>query len=214
MKIGIIGAGNIGATAARLFVRAGHEVGISNSRGPDSLRGLVAELGPQAHAMTVNDAARFGDMVLLAVPWRSPEALPKPDLVAGKIVIDAMNPYRPDFTIQDLGDSTSSEETAKRLPGARLVKAFNTIYYQHLASRGRTDIPVDQRHAIFVAGDDEDAKQVVKRLIEEIGFAPVDTGSLRDGGRKQQPGSPIYNKPMTGREAQAALAGLTHAHGN
>jgi 8-hydroxy-5-deazaflavin:NADPH oxidoreductase len=214
MKIGIIGAGNIGATAARLFVRAGHEVGISNSRGPDSLRGLVEELGPQARAMSVNDAARFGDLVLLAVPWRSPEALPKPDLVAGKIVIDAMNPYQPDFTIQDLGDSTSSEETAKRLPGARLVKAFNTIYYQHLASRGRTDIPVDQRHAIFIAGDDEDAKQVVKRLIEEIGFAPVDTGSLRDGGRKQQPGSPIYNKPMTGREAQAALAGLTHAHGN
>jgi predicted dinucleotide-binding enzyme len=164
--------------------------------------------------MTVNDAARFGDLVLLAVPWRSPEALPKPDLVAGKIVIDAMNPYLPDSTIQDLGDSTSSEESAKRLPGARLVKAFNTIYYQHLASRGRTDLPVDQRHAIFVAGDDEDAKQVVKRLIEEIGFAPVDTGSLRDGGRKQQPGSPIYNKPMTGSEAKTAVAGLTHAHGN
>jgi hypothetical protein len=214
MKIGIIGAGNIGATAARLFVRAGHEVGISNSRGPDSLRGLVAELGPQAHAMTVNDAARFGDLVLLAVPWRSPEALPKPDLVAGKIVIDAMNPYLPDSTIQDLGDSTSSEESAKRLPGARLVKAFNTIYYQHLASRGRTDLPVDQRHAIFVAGDDEDAKQVVKRLIEEIGFAPVDTGSLRDGGRKQQPGSPIYNKPMTGSEAKTAVESLTRAHGH
>jgi len=213
MKIGLIGAGNIGETAARLFVRVGHEVGISNSRGPDSLRGLVAELGPHARAMTVNDAARFGDLVLLAVPWRSPEALPKPDLVAGKIVIDAMNPYLPDSTIQDLGDSTSSEETAKRLPGARLVKAFNTIYYQHLASRGRTDIPVDQRHAIFVAGDDEDAKQVVKRLIEEIGFAPVDTGSLRDGGRKQQPGSSIYNKPMTGREAKAAVESPTHAHG-
>ncbi len=212
MKIGIIGAGNIGATAARLFVRAGHEFGVSNSRGPDSIHGLVAELGPQAHAMTVNDAARFGDLVLLAVTWRSPEALPKPDLVAGKIVIDAMNPYLPDSTIQDLGDSTSSEETAKRLPGARLVKAFNTIYYQHFASRGRTDLPVDQRHAIFVAGDDEDAKQVVKRLIEEIGFAPVDTGSLRDGGRNQQPGSPIYNKHMTGREAKTAVE--SHAHGH
>ena len=213
MKIGVIGAGNIGATAARLFVRAGHEVGISNSRGPDSLRGLVAELGAHARAMTVNDAARFGDLVLLAVPWRSPEALPSPDLVAGKIVIDAMNPYRPDFTIQDLGDTTSSEETAKRLPGARLVKAFNTIYFQHLASRGRTDIPVDQRHAIFVAGDDPEAKRAVMRLIEEIGFAPVDTGSLRDGGRKQQPGSPIYNKPMSGREAKEAVATVSQAHG-
>ena len=212
MKIGIIGAGNIGATAARLFVQAGHEIAVSNSRGPDSLRTLVGDLGPRAHAMTVNDAARYGDVILLAVPWRSPEALPKPELVAGKVVIDAMNPYRPDFTIQDLGDSTSSEETAKRLPKARLVKAFNTIYYQHLAGRGRTDLPVDQRHAIFVAGDDPEAKEIVMRLIEQIGFAPVDTGSLRDGGRKQQPGSPIYNKPMTGQEARKALAGLAQAH--
>ncbi len=138
MKIGIIGAGNIGATAAHLFVDAGHEVAISNSRGPDSLRTLVSDLGPGAHAMSVNDAARFGEVILLAVPWRSPEALPAPEFLKGKIVIDAMNPYRPDFTIEDLGDSTSSEETAKRLPDARLVKAFNTIYYQHLATRGRT----------------------------------------------------------------------------
>jgi len=213
MKIGIVGAGNIGATAARLFVRAGHEVAISNSRGPDSLRELVTLLGPSAHAMTVDEAARWGDVILLAVPWRSPKALPKPETVANKIVIDAMNPYKPDGSIYEFGDSTSSEETAKRLPGARLVKAFNTIYYQHLADRGRTDLPVEKRHAIFVASDDAEAKNVVMRLIEEIGFAPVDTGSLRDGGRKQQPGSAIYNKPMTGKEAQAALSRLTQAHG-
>ncbi len=212
MKIGIIGAGNLGATGARVFVNAGHEIAISNSRGPDSLRKLVAELGSRAHAATVDDAARFGDVVLLAVPWRSREALPKPEAVAGKIVIDAMNPYKPDFTCYDLGDSTSSEETAKRLPGARLVKAFNTIYYQHLASRGRTDLPVAQRHAIFVAGDDAQAKRLVTQLIEEIGFAPVDTGSLRDGGRKQQPGSTIYNKPMTGQEAKEALTRLAQAY--
>jgi hypothetical protein len=212
MKIGIIGAGNIGATTARLFVKAGHEIAISNSRGPDSLRDLVNELGEHAHAMTVDEAARFGEVVLLAVPWRSPEALPKPDAVAGKIVIDAMNPYKPDFTFYDLGDSTSSEETAKRLPGARLVKAFNTIYYQHLASRGRTDLPVGQRHAIFVAGDDAGAKRTVTQLIEQIGFAPVDTGSLRDGGRKQQPDSAIYNKPMTGQEAKEALTRLAQAY--
>jgi len=212
MKIGIIGAGNIGATAARLFINAGYEIAISNSRGPNSLRNLVVELGSRAHAMTVDEAARFGDVVLLAVPWRSPEALPKPETVSGKIVIDAMNPYKPDFTFYDLGDSTSSEETAKRLPGARLVKAFNTIYYQHLASRGRTDVPVGQRHAIFLAGDDAEAKRAVAKLIEEIGFAPVDTGSLRDGGRKQQPDSAIYNKPMTGEEAQAALTRLAQAY--
>ncbi len=212
MKIGIIGAGNIGATAARLFVHAGHEIAISNSRGPESLRNLVTELGSRAHAMTVDEAASWGDVVLLAVPWRSSEALPKPEAVAGKIVIDAMNPYKPDFTFYDLGDSTSSEETAKRLPGARLVKAFNTIYYQHLASRGHTDLPVGQRHAIFVAGDDADAKRLVTQLIDEIGFAPVDTGSLREGGRRQQPGSAIYNKPMTGEEAREALARLAQAY--
>lgn len=211
MKIGIIGAGHIGGTLARLFVRAGHEIGISNSRGPESLHSLTAELGPQAHAMTVDDAARFGEVVILAVPWRSPEALPAPGLVTGKIAVDAMNPYRPDSGFYDLGDSTSSEETAKRLPGARLVKAFNTMYFQHLATRGRTDLPVDQRHAIFLAGDDIEAKHVVAQLIQEIGFAPIDTGSLREGGRAQQPDSPIYNKPMTGQQASSALAELTNA---
>jgi 8-hydroxy-5-deazaflavin:NADPH oxidoreductase len=191
MKIGIIGAGHIGATAARLLVRAGHEVAVSNSRGPESLRELVAELGERARALSVEDAARFGGVVLLAVPWRTPEALPSPRAVRGKVVIDAMNPYRDDGGLYDLGESTSSEEVAKRLPGARLVKAFNTIYYQHLATRGRPNLPVDERHAIFVAGDDADAKRVVSRLIEDIGFAPVDTGPLREaaGGSSRTPRS-------------------------
>jgi 8-hydroxy-5-deazaflavin:NADPH oxidoreductase len=206
MKIGIIGAGNIGATAAHLFVQAGHEVAISNSRGPQSLQSLVRELGPKAHATSVNGAAEFGELVLLAVPWRTPEALPAAEILRGKIVIDAMNPYTSQGGIMDLGEATtSSEEVLKRIPGARLVKAFNTIYFQHLATRGRTDLPVDERHAIFVASDDAQAKQIVSRLIEEIGFAPVDTGSLSEGGRKQQPNTPIYNQILTGREAKAAL---------
>lgn len=208
MKIGIIGAGMIGGTAARLFVQAGHEVALSNSRGPASLHDLVAELGPQARAATVDEAAAFGDVVLLAVPWRRPEGLPRPEQVAGKIVIDAMNPYREGGGLFDLGDSTSSEEVLKRLPGARLVKAFNTIYYKHLATRGRTDLPVDERHAIFIAGDDAGAKQVVARLIEEIGFAAVDTGDLREGGRRQQPESPVYNRIFSAGAAREALAGL------
>jgi predicted dinucleotide-binding enzyme len=205
MRIGIIGAGMIGATAARLFVKAGHEVAVSNSRGPESLRELVAELGSRAKAMTVDDAARFGELVLLAVPWRTPEALPDPETVRGKIVIDAMNPYGAGGGIADLGDSTSSEETAKRLPGARLVKAFNTIHYQHLATQGRADLPDDQRRAIFVAGDDEAANAVVSRLIREIGFAPVSTGALREGGRRQQPDTPVYNRVITGAEAVGLL---------
>lgn len=204
-KIGIIGAGHVGSTAARLFVKAGHEVALSNSRGPESLRGLVAELGPEARAMTVDGAARFGDIVLLAVPWRMPEALPAPAAVAGKVVIDAMNPYNPTGAILDTGGD-SSEETHRRLPGARLVKAFNTIYYQHLATHGDTNLPLEQRNVIFMAGDDAEAKQVVARLIEEIGFAPVDTGSLREGGLRQQPGSPIYNHAMTPPEAARILS--------
>jgi predicted dinucleotide-binding enzyme len=208
MKIGILGAGNIGAAAARLFVAAGHDLAISNSRGPDSLRELISELGPQAHAMTVRDAARFGDVVLLAVPWRTPEALPEPELLRNKIVIDAMNPYRPDGGFYNLSGSTSSEEVLKRLPGSRLIKAFNTIYYMHLASRGRTDLPIDERHTIYVAGDDAEAKAVVTHLIEEIGFAAVDTGSLQEGGRLQEPESPIYNKTYNAREARHFLTTL------
>jgi hypothetical protein len=186
-------------------VRAGHEIAIANSRGPESLKELVDELGDRARATTVNDAAAFGDVVLLAIPWRSPEGLPSSNLLDGKIVIDAMNPYKPDLSLYDLGYSTSSEEVLKRLPGARLIKAFNTIYYQKLASEGRSDLPVDDRLAIFVAGDDPDAKRVVSNLIEQIGFAPVDTGSLREGGRRQQPGSDIYNNPLTGKQAKDAI---------
>ena len=208
MKIGILGAGNIGAAAARLFVGAGHDVAVSNSRGPESLQPLVSELGPQAHAMTIAEASGFGDVILLAVPWRSPEALPHPELLRNKIVIDAMNPYHPDGGFYDLGGSTSSEIVLERVPGSRLVKAFNTIYYVHLAERGRKDLPMDDRHTIYVAGDDAEAKKVVARLIEEIGFAAVDTGSLREGGRLQEPNSPIYDKTYNAREAREFLASL------
>jgi predicted dinucleotide-binding enzyme len=207
MKIGIIGAGKIGSTAARLFVSAGHEVALSNSRGPDSLSGLVAELGPHARAMSPADAAAFGEVVLLAVPWRDPAALPPAESVRGKVVIDAMNPYANDGSIVDLGTTTSSEETLKLLPGARLVKAFNTIYYRHLANNGRPGDDEEDRDAIFIAGDDAEAKATVAELIESIGFAAVDTGSLHDGGKQQQPGQPLYNKPMTAMSARALLGG-------
>ncbi|HWI59578.1 MAG TPA: NADPH-dependent F420 reductase [Bacillota bacterium] len=203
MKIGIIGAGHIGSTLGRHFAKAGHQVGLSNSRGPASLAGLVKSIGPNACAMTVAEAAKFGEMVVLAVPWRTPEALPAPDLVAGKIVIDAMNPYSAQGEVIGLEETSSSEEVAKRLPGARLVKAFNTMYYHTLGTEARP--PNQERLVLFVAGDDAAAKAVVSRLIEEIGFAPVDTGSLHKGGRLQQPGSPIYNKPMTVGEAREAV---------
>lgn len=206
MKIGIVGAGMIGATAARLFAQADHEVAVSNSRGPVSLAPLVAELGPRAQAMTPVDAARWAEVVLLAVPWRSPEALPPAAAVEGRIVIDAMNPYAPDGTVMDLRSGSSSELTQQRLPGARLVKAFNTIWFRHLAERARPDLPAEDRHAIFVAGDDALAKRVVMNLIDDIGFGAVDTGTLAAGGRRQQPGTPLYNRIMTVREAREAVA--------
>jgi predicted dinucleotide-binding enzyme len=204
-KIGILGAGMIGATAAKIFARAGHQVAISNSRSPATLADLVREIGSNARAMPAADTARWADVILLAVPWRTPGALPPPDAVDGKIVIDAMNPYAIDGSVIDLGESSSSEETRKRLPGARLVKAFNTIWYRHLAERARPDLPHDQRHAIFVAGDDEEAKRVVMQLIEEIGFGAVDTGSLAEGGRRQQPNTALYNRILTAGEARARL---------
>jgi 8-hydroxy-5-deazaflavin:NADPH oxidoreductase len=210
MKIGILGAGRIGAVAARLFVAAGHEVAISNSRGPESLRELAEELGSGAHATDIGGAAAFGEIVLLAVPWHRADALPATALLRDKVVIDAMNPYRPEGGFYDLGQSTSSEEVLKRIPGVRLVKAFNTIYYEHLAGRGRKDLPIEERHAVYVASDDPAAKAVVERLIEEIGFAPVDTGSLREGGRLQQPDSPIYNQTFTAREARVFFRNELH----
>jgi 8-hydroxy-5-deazaflavin:NADPH oxidoreductase len=204
MKIGIIGAGKMGGTLAHLLARAGHDVFISNSRGPQSLEELVASMGPRAKAVTREEAITLGDVVVLALPWRNKHQLPSAQLFDGKIVVDATNHYKAEgFGLHDLGNSTSSEEIAKHVPGARVVKAFNTIYYKTLASEGKTS--KDGRLAIFLAGDDEHAKQVVAKLIEDIGFAPVDAGSLREGGRKLEPGSPLYNKPMTGEEASAML---------
>jgi 8-hydroxy-5-deazaflavin:NADPH oxidoreductase len=207
MNIGIVGSGNIGATAARIFANVGHDVAVSNSRGPESLVPLVEEIGSNARAATVEEVADFGDVVLVAMPFFAYEVLPA-DRLAGKVVVDAMNYYeRRDGRI-DFNGLTSSEVVAQHLPNSRLVKAFNTMHYQTLRTEGRPSAPMEERLVLFVAGDDEEAKAVVSRLIEEIGFAPVDTGSLRDGGRKQEPGSPIYNVPMTVGRAREELAGM------
>jgi 8-hydroxy-5-deazaflavin:NADPH oxidoreductase len=207
MKIGIIGAGYIGGTTAHLFIDAGHELEISNSRNPETLERRVAELGPKARAATPAEAAKFGDVVLLAVPLKSYSNLPAAEL-RGKIVIDAMN-YYPErdghYPQLDSGQTTSSEMVAAHLPGARLVKAFNTIWFEHLKSQGRKNAPVADRRAIFIAGDDAEAKRVVSNLIAEIGFGAYDMGSLRDG-RKQQPGTSVYNRELKMSEAKAAAS--------
>lgn len=205
MNIGILGAGNIGSTTARLFATAGHSVAISHSKGPESLASLVSSLGPRVRAVTTEDAVKFGEVVLLAVPWGRRAELPPAQLFENKIVIDAINPFGPNGPI-DLGNTTSSEEILKQIPGARLVKAFNTLNFQILGTGSR---PANQdRLVLFVAGDDTEAKEVVARLIEDIGFATVDTGFLHEGGRIQQPGSPIFNVPMTVQEAKQRLTNL------
>lgn len=207
MRIGILGAGRIGATVAKLFAHAGHEVAISNSRGPASLQSIVEEVGPHARAMTIRGAAAFGEVVLLAIPWRAIQALPPAETVQRKIVIDAMNPYSAGREVLDLGDDTSSETVQRRLRGARLVKAFNTLHFETLRSGGRGEW--QGRLVLFLAGDDADAKQVVSNLIGEVGFAPFDVGSLREGGRRIQPNTPLFNVRLTVPEAVAAT-GVQH----
>lgn len=206
MNIGIIGAGNIGANAARLFANAGHRVAISNSRGPESLSSLVEEIGANASDASVEEAAGFGEVVLVAIPFGRYETLPAAQL-ADKIVIDATNYYPGRERQLDFGGLTSSEVISGHLPLTRLVKAFNTMYYETLRTRGSQSY--EDRLVLFVAGDDVEAKATVSGLIDEIGFAPVDTGSLRDGGGKQEPGSPIYNEPMSDERAREILSGIS-----
>ena len=206
MKIGILGAGHIGKALARLLAEAGHEVGLSNSRGPHSLHDLVQTLGHGIKAYTNEDAARFGELVIETVPFGRYADLPAVQM-EGKIVIDTAN-YYPERDGQiDLGGLSESAFIARHLPKARVVKAFNTIASAHLESQGDASKPLDERRAIFIAGDDAEAKAVVTRLIEEIGFAAVDTGSLEDS-KVQQPGTAIYGPDLTARQGREEVQKL------
>ena len=206
MQIGILGAGNIGATLARHLVGVGHEVAIANSRGPATLAGLAEQLGPQGRAATAEEAALFGRLVIVAIPFGRYRELPA-DRLAGKVVVDTTN-YYPDrdgeLDALRRGNTTSSEMLAQHIPDGRLVKAFNTIYWEQL--RDRTPVRGAGRRAIPIAGDDAEAKQVVVHLLDELGFDAVDAGPLADGGRKLQPGSAVYNVPYTRDDGERALA--------
>lgn len=205
MDIGIIGSGNIGGTSARLLADAGHLVLLSNSRGPESLSEVVGDLGPRVEAVTVEEAAARGEVVLVAIPFGRYRELPVAPL-AGTIVIDAMNYYPSrDGAIPALdGGTTSSALLREHLRGARIVKAFNTIWSERLrtASRPAGD---PRRLAIPLAGDDAEAKRVVAGLIDQIGFDPIDNGGLDEGGQRQQPGTPVYNQPLTAAQAREVL---------
>lgn len=193
MKIGIIGAGRIGHALGVRFAGAAHEVMLSNSRGPETLDDVVASIEGDVRAGTVEEAARFGDLAAVAIPTQAIRELP-PEPFAGKVVIDANNYYpEPDWRLPELdGDEvTSSELLASLLPGATVVKAFNTIYSGRLLEDGHPELPADERLAIPIAGDDSVAKRTVSDLIDQIGFTAVDAGTLAET-RRQQPGAPLY----------------------
>jgi predicted dinucleotide-binding enzyme len=204
IKIGIIGAGKIGGTLATLWVKAGQEVLIS-SRHPDELKPLAQTLGPRAHVGTPHDAAVFGDVVLISIPYG---ALPQlgQDLkseLAGKIVLDTGNPYPErdgDMALEARRKGTGVA-SAEFLPGVRLVRAFNAINYKSLQSEAhRTGEPV----AIPLAGDDAQALAVASELVKDAGFEPVVVGPL-SSAKLFDVGSPVYVQVLTAKELRARL---------
>ncbi len=190
MKVGIIGAGNIGQAVARQMLRAGVEVTISNNRGPESLAETVRAIGQGLRAGTVAEAAS-ADIVVLAVPWDSMrDAVRTLPSLKDRIVIDAMNPVlQPGFRMAELGGKWSTQIVAELLPGARVVKALNTLPPQVLSADPRQG---GGRRVIFMSGDDAEAKSQITQLLERIGFAVVDLGTLAAGaGLQQFPGGPL-----------------------
>jgi predicted dinucleotide-binding enzyme len=193
--VGFIGSGMIGGTVARLSVAAGHNVVLSNSRGPQTLKDLVGELGPLARAATGEQAAEAGDIAVVAIPLKAYPSVPAKPL-AGKVVIDTMNYYpQRDGQVADLdtGSATSSELLQRHLPDSAVVKAFNNIFFRHLQSLARPGGTAD-RTFLPIAGDDPHAKAAVTAFLDSIGFGVVDAGSLADSWR-QEPGTPAYGSP-------------------
>jgi 8-hydroxy-5-deazaflavin:NADPH oxidoreductase len=193
--VGFIGSGMIGSTVARLSVAAGHEVVLSNSRGPQTLQDLAAELGPLARAGTGAQAAADGDIVVISIPLRAYRSVP-PAPLAGKTVLDTNN-YYPERDGQiaelDSGSVTSSGLLQRHLPESAVVKVFNNIYYKHLRSLTRPAGAAD-RTFLPIAGDEPEAKQAVSAFLNSIGYGAVDAGPLAESWR-QQPGTPVYGAP-------------------
>jgi predicted dinucleotide-binding enzyme len=193
--LGLIGAGMIGGVLARLAVAAGLDVVLSNSRGPETLAGLVADLGEHASAATPAEAAEAGDLVVATVPLGSYDRLPAAAM-AGKTVIDTMN-YYPGrdgrIAALDSGELTSSALVQRHLAGSRVVKAFNNIDFHRLLTSARPAGAAD-RSALPIAGDDPDAKADVAWLLDTLGYDAVDIGTLAESWRGE-PGTPVYVQP-------------------
>lgn len=204
--IGLIGAGHIGSQLARLAIASGYSVVLSNSRGPETLSPLVAELGPRARAATPVDAALAGDLVVVSVPLKAYRSVPVEPL-AGKVVIDTNN-YYPQrdghFAELDNESTTTSELLQAQLPASKVVKAFNHIYAAELTTHGQPAGSSDRR-ALVIAGDDEDAKATVAHLIDQFGFDTVDAGPLKEGWRIQRD-TPGYGPRRTAEQLRRDLA--------
>jgi predicted dinucleotide-binding enzyme len=206
MTIGLIGAGHIGSQVARLAIANGHDVVISNSRGPETLADLVAELGPKARAASAVDAAKAGDLVVVTVPLKNYRDVPVEPL-AGKVVIDTNNYYpERDGHIPELDNesTTTAELLQAHLPASKVVKAFNHIYAAQITTDGRP-AGTPGRRALVVAGDDAGAKATVTALLDQFGFDTVDAGPLAEGWRIQRD-TPGYGPRRTADELRKDLA--------
>ena len=204
--IGLIGAGHIGSQVARLAAKSGYDVVISNSRGPDTLSALVAELGPRARAATPADAAKAGDIVVVTIPLKNYRSVPVAPLV-GKIVIDTNNYYpERDGHIPELDNetTTTAELLQSHLPQSKVVKAFNHIYAAQLTTDG-LPAGAKNRRALVIAGNDREAKASVTHLLDQFGFDAVDAGPLSEGWRIQRD-TPGYGPRRTADELRKDLA--------
>jgi predicted dinucleotide-binding enzyme len=193
--IGFIGSGHIGSTLARLAVTAGYDVVLSNSRGPETLQELVAELGARARAATPAEAAAAGDLVVLTIPFKAYADVPA-EPFAGKTVIDTNNYYPVrdgHFPELEDGSTTEGELIQRHLAKSRVVKAFNNIYWEHLAQLPRPAGAAD-RSAIAIAGDDAGAKAAVTAFLDRIGYDTVDAGPLA-ADRRFRSDTPAYGVP-------------------
>lgn len=209
--VGIIGAGNIGSNVARAALAAGYNVVIANSRGPESLEDLVAELGPEAQAATVEDAALTADWIVVAIPLGRIGELP-PEPFAHKVVLDANN-YYPQrdghIAALDSQEKTSSQILQDHLPDAQVVKAFNTIQAAQIATDG--SLPgTDNRRALPIAGDDEAAVGLAGSFIDALGFDTVTIGTLAESW-KIEPGTPAYGPRVNADQLREFTANVTRA---
>jgi predicted dinucleotide-binding enzyme len=187
-------------------VASGYDVVISNSRGPETLSALVADLGPRARAATAEEAAKAGDIVVVSVPLKNYRSVPVAPL-AGKIVIDTNNYYpERDGHIPELDNesTTTAELLQAHLPASKVVKAFNHIYAAHLTTDGKL-AGTPNRRGLVIAGDDGDAKATVTRLLDQFGFDTVDAGALKEGWRIQRD-TPGYGPRRTAEELRKDLA--------